>query len=253
MQIIDTDKLGIKKSNNNISNNQIYDTEEILKILYDNLPSICDMQHDKVIDSSKYVRIARDYQYRNYKFCTYNDIIQLGLENSLYNYLKRFIAEEGAVVMIFGTLNNVPISATLRKLNKKEFCNYSSYYTLYGFDLINDNFKYGDCLLIAEGFYDADSIRPLFKNSVATMTSNVNRLQSHILLSMTDKFIIAYDSDKAGNNGFKKARERLKNVVQLQVYKGDKDLGVMEELKDNKKEYEKRVRYYKEQLQECAW
>ena len=47
---------------------------------------------------------------------------------------------------------------------------------------------------------------------------------------MTDYFIVAFDSDKAGDTGYESAKKKLKGtVVRLQIYKGDKDVGVLEE------------------------
>ena len=64
---------------------------------------------------------------------------------------------------------------------------------------------------------------------------------------MTDKFIVAFDSDTAGHIGFDKALKRLKKdntiVQHLQVYGDDKDVGVLGEIIDSS-EYKKRLEYY---------
>ena len=125
---------------------------------------------------------------------------------------------------------------------------YSALQSLYGFDLIDDTFRYGDWLVLTEGFYDADVLRTIYPNVVAMQTSNVNALQSQILLTMTDKFIVAFDSDNAGYIGYDKALKRLKRdntiVQHLQVYGDDKDVGVLGEIIYSSEEYKKRLEYY---------
>ena len=119
---------------------------------------------------------------------------------------------------------------------------------MYGFDMIDPNFKYGDWVIIVEGLYDADVLRSIYPNVLAMQTSNVNSLQREILLSMSNKFIVAFDSDTAGSVGFDKAYHRLKRdntiVQRLQVYGNDKDVGMLEEFRVNSDEYSKRKTYY---------
>lgn len=250
MPKIDTDLI-LQKSNEMKSDPE-YPLEQVFQILYDNLPSVKDKDYDTVLDSSKYVRLARDYDYANYKLCTYKDIIDLKLSNSMTEYQKKFISRNGAVIVIFNTLNNKPISTVFRAISQKEFMDFSLVYSIYGFDMIDESFKYGDTLVITEGQYDADSLRHIYKNVVATQTSNITLIQSMILKSMTDKFVIAFDNDTAGFNGFEKAVKRLgDNIKKLPIYKDDKDIGIMEEVKANKWEYEDREKFYRDAINDC--
>lgn len=226
--------------------------EEVLQILYNELPSIVDVKYDSVLDSCKYVKLARDYNYKHYKLLMYSDIVKLGLENSFNYYYKRYFKSDGAVVAIFNTLNGKPVSVIFRSISKKEFVDFSLFYMLYGLDLIDKDFRYGDTLVITEGLYDSDSLRPLYKNVVATLTSNVTSMQANILKTITDKFVIAFDSDEAGESGFERALKVLStDIKKLSIYGNDKDIGVIEELKNNKFEFDERVDFYKKELEFC--
>ena len=231
---------------------KVYPKEDVIQILYENLVPVVDKDYDRVLDSSKYVRLARDYNYTNYRFLKYQDLFDLGLASSFTSYQRHFISSSGAVLAIFNSLNNKPISIVFRSLDKKEFMDYSYFYSMYGYDMMDSNFKYGDYLIVTEGLYDADTIRQIYPNVVATQTSNITLLQRDILLSMTDRFILGFDADDAGENGFKKALQRLgTDIKKLPIYGSDKDIGVMEEVKSNSFEYNLRKEFYTKAISEC--
>ena len=252
VNVVDTDLL-IKESKIRASDPE-YTKDQVIQILYDNLKPVSEFPYDKVLDSSKYVKIARDYNYLNYRLCLYKDILNLRLSNSLSFYHKSFISKSGAVIAIFNTLNGKPISIVFRSLSEKDFLDYSLVYGLYGYDMIDDNFRYGDYLVITEGLYDADTLRQIYPNVLATQTSNVTILQAEILKTMTDKFVIAFDADSAGDSGFEKVLSRLgTDIKRLPIYGRDKDVGVMEEMKDIPYEYNLRKEFYLKQLEECKY
>ena len=259
MKVLDLSGIKVKEKNQPVH----LDTElsvkesgktrkEVLEVLYHNLPSIIDIRHDSVLDSSKYVRLARDYNYRHYKLLMYSDVVRLGLDSSLNYYYKQHLKSDGAVVAIFNTLNDKPISVVFRSIQEKSFVDYSLFYALYGLDLMEKDFKYGNTLVITEGLYDADSLRPLYKNVIATLTSNITSVQANILKTMTDRFVVAFDNDEAGENGFEKALRVLgTDIKKLPIFKSDKDIGVMEEVKSSKFDYEERVQHYRQELDFC--
>lgn len=240
-----------EREKEHVENEKQYSKKETLDILYRELTPIYEVD-DKVVLSNKYTKLAKDYKYDNYRLCTYMNIVNLGLEKSVAYYVYSFVKKCGATVAIFNILDGKPISVTFRSLSEKEFRDYSLIYNIYGFDLIDSNFKYGDYLIITEGFYDADSLRVLYPNVVATQTSNVNSMQAEVLKTMTDKFIIAYDDDSAGEAGFKKALNKLgTDIKKLSIYPEDKDVGRMEEVKYDRDAYEKRKEYYLKEIVEC--
>ena len=249
MKSVDTSniKLREKKQFNRLSK------EEVMKILSDNLIPVCDRAYDKILDSSKYTRIARDYGYKNYKLCFWADVKKLGLEDSFTTYQKQFFQEAGATIAIFNEINGKLVSVVFRAVQDKAFMDFSLTYSLYGYDLIDPDFKYGDYLVLTEGIYDADTLRRIYPNVVAMLTSNITIMQAAILKTMTDKFIIAFDADNAGDSGFNAALKRLgTNIKKLKIFNGDKDLGVMEEVKlSNPEGFMERDSYYRAELDDC--
>ena len=233
-----------------IKSNKELSRKEVINVLNKNLPCIYQFEGDKVLNKSKYVKLAIEYEYNNYRLLRYKDIEELGLSNSLSYFHKRFIVDSGgAVLVIFNSLNKKPVSCVFRSLQGKDFVDYSYIRSLYGFDMISEDFKYGDILYLTEGYYDADVLRTLHVNSVAMLTSNVNQIQANILKSMTDRFVVAFDSDNAGNVGYKKALQKLGgNIRKLPIYTNDKDIGNMEEYSKDTQEYKDRKEYYTEQI-----
>ena len=234
-----------------------YLRDEVLKKLRDNLQTVeqyCSKRDD--VRGDKYIELALKYGYQNYRVCTIADIYDLGLFKSFSYYAKEFINTSGKFLVIMNELNDKPISSVFRRLDKKDFFDFSVYYCPYGLDLFDENFKYGDPVILTEGVYDSDSLRPLFKNTLSMLTSSITVMQAEILNSITNRFIIAFDSDEAGNSGYEKAVMRLKSknpratVDKLDIYPGDKDLGVMEEMiwKNNEEEYKLREIYYRSKV-----
>lgn len=227
--------------------------EEVYRRLSCNMRPVVSYDYNKILDESKYVRLARDHNYQNYKLLLWQDIKKWGLSESFTTYQKKFFAEAGACVAIMNEMNGNLISIVFRSASAKEFMNYSLFYSLYGYDMIDPNFKYGDPLVITEGLYDADVLRQIYRNVVATQTSNVTVIQAAILKTMTNKFIIGFDDDKAGVSGFSKAVKRLgTEIKKLPIYPGDKDIGEMEEKRHKDPQgFSIRYQFYQEELQKC--
>lgn len=249
MKSVDTNniKLKEKKQFNRLPK------EEVLKILSDNLTPVCERDFDKILDSSKYTRIARDYGYRNYKLCSWADIKKLGLEDSFTTYQKQFFQESGATIAIFNEINGKLVSVVFRAVQDKAFMDFSLTYSLYGYDMIDPDFKYGDHLVLTEGIYDADTLRRIYPNVVAMLTSNITIMQAAILKTLTNKFIVAFDADNAGESGFSTALKRLgTDIKKLRIYDGDKDIGVMEEVKLSDPDgFKARDEFYRTELDDC--
>lgn len=229
---------------------------EVYSILKQKMKSVEDFKPDAILDSCKYIRLARRHHYKNYRLLFYKDIKPWGLMGSFSYYQANFFSKSGCTLGIFNELNGNLISIIWRATNDKEFMNYSLQYTLYGYDMISPDFKYGDWLVLVEGPYDADVLRQVYPNVVATLTSSVTVNMAEILKVLTDKFIVAYDSDNAGNTGYEKAVKRLgneqgDNIKKLPVFPGDKDIGVMEEKLDKSpQEFQVRYNFYKQTIDE---
>lgn len=236
-------------------NDEFYSRVEVLEILRDNLETV-EEYYSKRVDSlyrnDKYVDLAIKYGYKNYRMCSVHDIYRLGLFKSLSYYLKKFINEGGLFLVILNEMNEKVISCVFRRLDRKEFFDFSVYSCPYGWDLIEEDFRFGKPLLISEGIYDCDSIRHIFKNSMSVLTSNITIMYAEILCSVTDWFIICFDNDDAGKSGIESAIKRFKSINPkirvdvINMYGLDKDLGEMEEYrwKGNLEEYNLRKKYY---------
>ncbi len=252
MKVVNTDNIKMRKYGEKREFNRL-PKEKVLEILSENLKPVYMRNEDKILDASKYTRIARDYKYANYKLCSYADIKRLGLEDSFTTYQRQFFAEAGLTLAIFNELGGELVSVVFRSVVEKAFMDFSLVYSLYGYDMLSDDFKYGDYIILTEGLYDADALRRIYPNVVAMLTSNITIMQAEILKTMTNNFIVAFDADDAGESGFQKALKRLgTDIKKLSIYPGDKDIGVMEEIKySNPSGFKDRDRFYREEIEDC--
>ena len=115
--------------------------KEILEILYSELPPVIEKPYDKVLDSCKYVRLARKYNYSNYRFMRYQDLKKYKVDKIISDYNKKFIMGLGAVLVIFNTIDGHPVSAVLRSIFNKEFSDIRYINSLYGMDFFDNSFK----------------------------------------------------------------------------------------------------------------
>jgi hypothetical protein len=228
--------------------------EDIIKILHEKLKSVeeyCNERND--IRGNKYVELALKYGYHNYRVCTIRDVLDLKLFKSISYYAREFVKEAGIFLIIFNELNGKPISAVFRRIDVKEFLDFSLYPCPYGLDMLEEDFKFGDYILLTEGGFDADSIRRIFKNSVSLQTSSLTTMSADILGTVTNRYILAFDNDKAGNDGIEITTKRIRaidpkaDILIMKPYAGDKDLGVMEEkfFSGEMEEFEFRDTYYR--------
>lgn len=228
-----------------------YSKFEVILKLYEVLPTVEEVVKVRKIKYNKYIDLALKYKFDNYRICTLNDLSKLGLMKSFTENQRNFFNESGEFVAIFNTIGGKPVSLVFRSIEGKKFVDFSMFYTLYGLDLIDSSFKYGDWLVLTEGIYDADSFRSIYRNVVALLTSNVTIMQSEVLNTITDKFIIAFDNDEGGRFGVNKSLKRLKEsndscvVEVMNLFSRDKDLGEMEEKSGDLEGYELRRGYYK--------
>jgi hypothetical protein len=227
---------------------KFYTKGEVLTILSEVLPSVKD--YERELPPNKYVDLALKYGYLNYRVCTLADLHSHKLLKSFTYNQKKFFNEAGIFLMMFNEVGGKPVSVVIRSLKEKLFIDYSLFYTVYGLDMINPNFKYGDWLVLTEGIYDSDSFRVIYKNIVSMLTSNITLMQAEVLSTITDKFLIAFDSDGGGEVGYDVATKRLKalnpecRIERLVLYSTDKDLGVMEEKSNDIEAYNLRRSYY---------
>jgi hypothetical protein len=232
------------------NNSIIHPKKEVIQILYDNLPPISEFIKKRKITHNKYTELALKYGYSNYRVCTLAELHSLKLMKSFTDNQKQFFNDNGEFLVIFNEIGGKPVSLVFRSLKIKQFIDYSMFYTVYGLDLINPDFKFGKWMILTEGIYDADSFRVIHKDILAMLTSNITLMQAEVLTTLTDKFILAFDNDDGGRAGVTLSTKRLKDLnpkIQIEVmplYSTDKDLGILEELSHNPEDYMYRKIFY---------
>ena len=207
---------------------------------------------------NKYTFSAYKYNFPHYRILSIGDIISKKYikDTDIPGYLMDYIGEEGEVLAIANIINKQVPFLQLRALKKKEFSVYGSQSSLlYNLGFLPKNFKYGDVLVIVEGNADADALKGIYNNVVATCTAGLTSKQLEIVSYLTNKVILAYDNDKSGRYAYKRDSKLLKekgiNVRCLCQYNFYKDTG---DLFQSKFEGEDRIfqtafTYYHSQLQ----
>ena len=240
-------------SKEKLKSERFYYRDELLSILYSNLSPVYLCDYIEAHKEHKYIKLAIERKFTHYRMCSVSELLELGLMKSFSYFAKDFINKNGEFLIIFNLVDGNPAGMVMRSLKEKEFIDMSLTPIPYGLDMMQSDFKYGDFVLLTEGPFDADSIRFVFKNTLASLTANITVKQAQILTTLTNKFVIAYDTDKAGNSGFQSSIDRLLQfnpdiiVHRLPIYRGDKDLGEVEESrqKNDMSEYNSKVSHYK--------
>ena len=110
---------------------------------------------------------------------------------------------------------------------------------MYGFDKTFkklDGYEKSYPIVVCEGCKDCLMLKKFYPYVVANNTSSMG-LNAIILRNITNKFLLAYDNDKAGQEGMSKDKKTLLNsgafVKTLQLDEGFKDCA--DYIKDHKK------------------
>ena len=213
---------------------------------------------EEYIKYNKYTFSAYKYHFPHYRIINIGDIVSKKYirDKDLPGYLMDYIGEQGEVLAIANILNKQVPFVQLRALKRKEFSVYGSQSSLlYNLGFLDKNFKYGDILIIVEGNMDADAMKGIYNNTVATCTAGLTSKQLEIVSYLTNRVILAYDNDKAGRGAYKRDSKLLKekglDVRCLCQYQGFKDVG---DLMQSKFEGDERIfqtafNYYYNQVQ----
>lgn len=181
-----------------ISNNLPYD--DLTKLM----STIYESGEIKVKDhkGNKYLYFMNNYN-TNYRFVSASKLL-INYGAVLPGFLKDYLKAFGDSVVLPNIINGIVYSLTFRNISgKKQFLKMgSTSHLLYGLGTLPENFVYGIPLLIVEGNMDCDSIRQLYPYTVATLTNTLSLNQIRLLAHLTDKVVIAYDNDEAGNKGY---------------------------------------------------
>ena len=150
-----------------------------------------------------------------------------GVLNSDYNTISRtFSSYEAKVPLMFGF--------------DRKFLNY---------DKLAE--KEGKCypIIVCEGSKDCMMLKRIYPYVLANNTSSMG-LNAQILRNISDSFLLAYDNDKAGEEGIEKDKKILRSlgayVESVKLHKGFKDyadyLGHPEEFNDLRKQIKRKLK-----------
>lgn len=144
--------------------------------------------------------------------------------------IKEYIADVGDAVVFPITINNKIVSLFIRSLDSKDNpLKYNKTTIPYGFDMFDEDFKYGDPVILVEGIADLGALKlinPKY-NVIAMLSNSISKESCEFLKEITNNFVIITDNDKAGDIGFKTIRKRLSgnNVRRIIPYGTTKDPG----------------------------
>ena len=190
--------------------------------------------------------------------CGYKYLSSFKVFNSDFKfpeYIISYLSIHGDCIMIPNIIDDVIYSITLRNLSgKKQFLkigNVSQF--LYNLGNLPKEFHYGNTLLIVEGNFDCDYIKSMFPNTVACLTNALSNSQLDIISRLTNKVILAFDNDEAGDKGFYISKKKLEelgiSVIRFKHNDSLKDFGDLYDLQfKDSNEYEYICRSYKLQL-----
>ena len=160
-----------------------------------------------------------------------------GKDLDLPYYVREFVRQHNEVIMMCNVINKEVSGIIFRALDEKVFTNYGlGKGNFYGIGQLEDNFKYGDLIVLVEGAIDRD-VCSLFitKNCLSVLTSTVTRNQLQVLQNLTNKVLLILDNDEAGINGENQTKRKLQSagITCYIITKSDiiKDLGDLLELK----------------------
>lgn len=203
--------------------------------------------------TNPYLHIAYKYKLRNYRLITDGEMLIRGKDLDIPEYVKLFINSNHEALMIANIIQGKVVNIVFRTiLGDKQFIKLGpTKLYLYGIGDLDEDFKYGDTLLIVEGNLDRDVMKQIYPNTIAIMTNILSKTQVELLKGMTNKFIFMLDNDEAGKKGTRIAKRQFKdcNIKILNHLSGRKDAGELAELElKNKHEYEFIIKFYKTQI-----
>ena len=188
-----------------------------------------------------------------YKYILANKLL-MSYSSKLPGYLNEYFQYSGDSIMLPNIINDRIYAITFRNLNgTKQFIKLGLAYLFYNLGNLPKDFKYGMPILITEGNIDCDVSKQIYPYCIATMTNSLSTNQIQLLSGLTNKVIIAYDNDEAGEKGYKNTYYKLRqlhfSVKKFEHNSKLKDFGDLIDLKmKDEDEYNYIIQSYKIQL-----
>lgn len=205
---------------------------------------------------NKYTYMGYTFKFPHYRILNLKQIMLAGYHLRMPKYLLEFISEHGEVLLIANIIEGYIPMLQLRTLHgDKKFTAVGSQSKLfYSLGYLEPTFKYGDWVVIMEGIADADIMRGIYPNTLATMTSRITKSQFEILSYLTNRVILIGDNDEPGRKGTRNNRKLLQDngfdVRLIFQYDDFKDCGELGDylMKGDGVTFNTAVKYYKSKI-----
>ena len=163
---------------------------------------------------NKYTFFASNFNARNYRVITKTEFLLKSKGLEIPAFIKNFIEDNSEVLMIFNNISGKSNGVLFRSLDKKEFSNFGfSKGMFYGLGDLDENFKYGDPIILVEGAIDRDTCAKFIsKNCLALLTSRLSNNQVEVLKRLTNKIILLLDNDEVGIQGEENIKKKFKET-----------------------------------------
>lgn len=204
-----------------------------------------------------YSLIGAKYNQDAYRIYDVGSLIRAGIkrDQDVSSYIFDFIGEQGEVLGISNIVNGRVLFTKFKSLKEKKFLTYGPVRQIpYGLGDMK-NFKYGDYIVLVEGEKDRDSLRMCYPYVCSVGTSGTGTVMREVLLTMTNRFVLYYDNDEAGQKSIWRDRKFfLSRNCQVEIGKhleGVKDSGTIADYlyQGREYDYEYLKAYYTLQLQ----
>lgn len=173
------------------------DTIRLLNLIYSQGDT-----NTKLGNKNKYLYYMNKYT-SDYKFISASKLL-VNFSNSLPSYFINYLKTSGDSIMLPNKINDTVYTLTFRNIyGPKQFIKLgSSSFLFYGLGKLPEDFVYGIPIMLVEGNIDCDSAREIYPYTLATLTNAISLNQIQLLSFLTNKVIVAYDNDEAGNKGY---------------------------------------------------
>lgn len=191
-------------------------------------------------DTTKYEYIASHYGLPNYRVISSGEVNIRGKDLNLPYYVREFVRQHGEVVMMCNIVEKEVSGIIFRALEEKVFTNYGlGKGNLYGIGQLEDDFRYGDLIVLVEGAIDRDTCSLFItRNCLSVLTSTITNNQLQVIQNLTNKVLLLLDNDEAGNNGEARTKRKLNQagITCYTISKSSyiKDLGDLLDMKMRK-------------------